>query len=136
MLKFVTTMTADIWNEADCDEEVVKNPTFEEVKTKVERLDAKKWTMVILSGGGEAFLTIGGGNGRYVVILTRRSEEFWNLIGLDDPQGGGDVLINIGGQEGDFPKRQVIALRTTLKAAESFFWSGEMDSTLVWEQEA
>jgi hypothetical protein len=39
----------------------------------------------------------------------------------------------VGGQDGDYPARQVVDKNVTVKAAESFFFKGERDPSLHWE---
>lgn len=134
MSQFITSAVADHWTGIHCKEEETVEPSFEDLKRWIGRLDAKTWTMVTINGRHEAFLTVGGGDGKYIVILTSTDEQFWNLIS-PIPNVAGLVTLNIGGQEGDYPGRQVVDYQTALKAAETFFSSGGMDSALTWEQE-
>jgi hypothetical protein len=135
MYQFVTTAVADQWTGIDCKEEVMSEPSFLELKPWIDRLDARTWTMISISSRSGSTLTIGGGSGQYVVIMAPKEEEFWNLI-RPASENEGDVRINIGGQEGEYPGRQVVDYPEALRATETFVSTGEMDPTLDWEQES
>ncbi|WP_431045594.1 Imm1 family immunity protein [Roseateles sp. L2-2] len=59
----------------------------------------------------------------------------WNLVDDSKDHVHEVVLLNAGGQEGDFPLRQVIDQLQTLQAAQTFLRTGELDAFLNWEQQ-
>ena len=130
----VTNAVADQWTGVYCSDEELSEPTFEDLRRWIDRLDAQSWTMVLISSKSGSTLTVGGGRGQYVVILSPTEEEFWNLLS-STAESEGQVRINIGGQEGDYPRRQMVDYSKALKATETFFTTGEMDPTLDWEQQ-
>jgi hypothetical protein len=63
-----------------------------------------------------------------IVYMTEDNLTFWNLV---DPQKNGDnevVLLNIGGQEGDFRRSQLARCEDAIRAAREYYASG----TLAW----
>jgi len=132
MAMFVELLVADIWTGVDCEEEEVRSPSIPDLEYAITALDASVRTTVCLYGIDGSFLTIGGGGGQYVVYVTTPDEQFWNLL-AEDSDLKGIILINIGGQEGDFPARQVVNEQRALQASRTFFRSGELDSSLRWE---
>lgn len=108
-------------------------PTFDDVNRALDRLDAKIYTMLTLQGVGEQQMTIGGGAGRYIVYATSENEEFWNLL---RPAAGDDIVfLNAGGQEGDYPARQVVNIVQARAAARKFFAQQQRDPDQTWERQ-
>jgi hypothetical protein len=123
MSHFVTNAVSDQWTGIDCNEEGISEPRFSDLKRWIDRLDARTWTMISIFSSSGPTLKIGGGSGHYVVVMAPAEEEFWNLI---RPAGEieGDVRINVGGQEGEYSRRQVVGYPEALKATETFFSTG------------
>lgn len=96
----------------------------------LNKLDARNFTMLTLQGKGETHLVVGGGDGRYVVCVSLAKDEFWNLLSLDPAEGV--VLLNAGGQEGEFPARQVVGMKQARDAAQFFLATCQLDSTQKW----
>lgn len=84
--------------------------------------------MLTIQGPGEQHLAVGGGSGRYVVYATFDNCDFLNLLAatVDD----GSVLLNAGGQEGDYSARQIVDLTQAEKAARAFFAGLRLDPRL------
>ena len=97
----------------------------------LQRLDGNTHTLVILEGEGEAHLAVGGGGGRYVVYATFDNVAFWNLV--DPGATTGSLIVNAGGQEGDYAVRQVVDLTHARAAAHGFFSRRELDPDQMWE---
>ena len=104
-----------------------------DLERALDRLDARTYTMVTIQGDGEQHLTIGGGAGQYVVYATFDNEAFWNLL---RPQPAtGTVLLNAGGQEGDFPAAQVVSKEQARVAGLTFLRAGSLDPTQQWQKQ-
>jgi hypothetical protein len=124
-------LLTDQWHGVTCDEICIESPQDADVTRSIEALDAASRTTLTLERA-EASMTVGGGQGRYVVFVrVGDDEEFWNL--LSEADATGVVMINIGGQEGDFPARQVVDHEKATRAALCFLESGRRDATLTWE---
>jgi hypothetical protein len=127
-------VVADRWDGVLCDEDEIEAPTLEDVLRVIAALDAKTRTMVSLFGPDNSYLCIGGGLGQYVAYASTSDGHLWNLL-LDSDDRKAVVLVNPGGQEGDFPARQVLDKSRVLHAARSFFETGVLDAALRWERQ-
>jgi hypothetical protein len=124
-------LRTDHWHGVTCDEICIESPQDADVTRSIEALNATSRTTLTLDRA-EASISVGGGQGRYVVFVTvGDDEEFWNL--LSEADATGVIMINIGGQEGDFPARQVVDHEKATRAALCFLESGRRDPTLPWE---
>lgn len=112
----------------------VVSPSEHDLDQAIERLDGTTYTMISLErlGEGEQHLAVGGGGGRYVVYATFDNEEFWNLVCSEPAEGV--VLVKAGGQEGEYPARNVVNLAQARSAGRAFLNSGELDRGQEWEK--
>jgi Immunity protein Imm1 len=108
--------------------------TWEDVERALNRLDAHEYTIIAIQADGEAHLVIGGGAGHYVVYATFDNNEFWNLLSAQT--SARVVLLNVGGQEGDYLTKQVVTVDLAVAAAKTFFLHGELDPSLLWERQS
>lgn len=129
---FVNQITADKWIGVSTEDEVVVSPDLEDLHRTIEALDAEIKTSVFLKAETGAYMAIGGGHDQYVVYISPADQEFWNLI-ADEADANGTISLVIGGQDGDYPARQVVDKNIAMKAAESFFLKGEREPSLHWE---
>jgi hypothetical protein len=127
------TLTGDQWSGVYNQEWQRKNPTKDDFAGALSNLDASRHTMLTIRIDDEAHLTIAGGDGRYVVYATFDNEEFWNLLGSDTSTEV--VMLNAGGQEGDFPARQLVELNQAMSAGLIFLGSQKLDSSQKWERQ-
>jgi hypothetical protein len=134
MHTFVNRIVTDKWSGLLCDEDEIHAPTVDDLDRVIEELDAKTHTLVSLYGESGAYLSIGGGAGQYVAYASTSDEQLWNLLSDSDDRNG-IVLLNAGGQEGDFPARQVVDKVLALQAARVFFGTGKLDFALRWEKQ-
>ncbi|HEY4243555.1 MAG TPA: Imm1 family immunity protein [Kofleriaceae bacterium] len=111
----------------------VDSPSWDDVDAAIGRLDGKSYTIVTLQGPGEQHLTVGGGDGQYVVYGTFDNNEFWNLLNPKDE--GGTALLNAGGQEGDYPARQIVDRENARAAARTFLEKLQLEPSLRWENQ-
>lgn len=132
---YVSRMTADKWTGVLCGEDETLMPTIEDVGQAVRALDAETRTLVSLYGRGGAHLTIGGGAGQYILYVSTSDAQLWNLVADAKEGKSGVVMLNAGGQKGDFPARQVLAQPQVLQAAQAFLQTGALDSSLRWERQ-
>jgi hypothetical protein len=99
----------------------------------LDQLDALTYTMVTIQADGERHLTIGGGAGQYVVYATFDNEEFWNLLRSQPTVG--TVLLNAGGQQGDFPTAHVVDKEQARAAGRAFLDACHLDPTQQWQKQ-
>ena len=123
---------ADRWEGVMNYEEIIEPPTRAEFNRLFNRLDRRTYTMMVIKAAGDCHMAVGGGDGQYVVYATFDNEVFWNLVRSDG--GSGTLMLNVGGQEGDFPARQVVEEEQARQAGLTFLQSGQLDRDLIWEK--
>jgi hypothetical protein len=128
----VERIVADRWHGVRCEEDVVEHPNEDDFVRALLALDARSRTILHLSARNKLELTIGGGAGKYVIYASLPDNEFWNL--LSDPAAVGTIVLNAGGQEGDFPARRVVDQTRALQAGKVFLKEGRLDLSLPWEK--
>jgi len=135
----VTQMICDRWAGVRNYEEVTASPSFEQFAVALRRMDGRVHTLVVLQACGGAQFTVGGGAGRYVTYVAADEETFWNLLLPGDRKEGADmgslVLVNAGGQEGEYPARQIVDIDAAMQAGATFLQSGRIDEALLWERQ-
>jgi hypothetical protein len=132
MTKTSISLSGDCWNGVNMDQWVIENPSIGDLERCLRRLDAEVYTILTIEGSGDAYLMFGGGAGQYIVCATWNREEFWSLINPDAETG--TFLINAGGQQGDYRKREVVEFDTALAAGLSFFDGVLLNPKLHWER--
>jgi hypothetical protein len=110
----------------------VERPSWAAIEERIARLDAREFTIVTLAGEGEAHMAVGGGAGRYIVYATRDNMSFDNLV--DPARGEAMERLVAGGQEGEYPARQVVSLETAVEAAREYAETGTLSDSLRWEE--
>lgn len=126
------TLTYDFWLGQDCEERKINSPTLEEVLNNIRQLDADIKTILSLANSiSETVLTIGGGNGKYIVFMADKWGNLFDLV--DQAAEDGIEMINAGGQIGDYSKKQIISLDMTIRAASFYFLKDGMDQSLAWK---
>jgi len=130
-MSFVATLTTDT--------KTITSPTWADVEREIGALDARTRTLVMLAPPppkgapeGEHHLAVGGGDGRFIVYTTEDNLNFWNLT---DPEKRGaerKVLMNIGGQEGEYREAQFVSRDLALRAARRYVEDGQRAADLVW----
>jgi len=128
---YVSSIICDCWQGSESDNIVIDNPSWEQIETAVRNLDGERRTIVSLQGEAEAHLVVSGGSlGRYVVYATYDNENFFSLCSINE--NASPVLLNVGGQDGDYPSKIVVELPAALAAANDFADFGRMDATQRW----
>jgi hypothetical protein len=126
----------DRWSGATTADWSIENPTLGEFERAIEQLDGSTFTMLSIAtqrAEGTWSLTIGGGPGGYVVIAQCSDGRSWNLkrLGADAAR----VMVNAGGQEGDFHASQVVTKTEVLAAGRHFWSTGELDRAQPWKED-
>ncbi len=132
-MAFVQHLSLDHWSGMSCQSLEVAYPRMQQIVADMARLDARHHTLLSLAGEG-ATLLIGGGNGQYVVVHFDDDDASRTLVDRSR-DGGAIVPLTVGGQESDFPSRQVVDEALALRAMAAFFVDGRPDAGLDWEQD-
>jgi hypothetical protein len=129
----VLQILCDHWDGVFNREEIVETPTTADFDRLLDRMDGQIHTMIMLRRENDAHMGIGGGSGKYVVYAAFDNETFWNLIAPEREPG--TVMLNAGGQEGEYPARQVVTQDRARQAGHTFLATGELDRSLRWEMQ-
>ncbi|MEA5554425.1 hypothetical protein VB713_26170 [Anabaena cylindrica UHCC 0172] len=154
---FVTKLYTDNWTGNRNEENCIKNPSWQQIKTAICELDGSTKTLVSLEADDESYMMIGGGNaGKYVVTTTLDNEIFYSLLHPVDISKSHtsaqkinlsifyQALINtnndiqkltVGGQTGNYPAKICVNLPQCLIAAITFYESGELEPLFTWEED-
>ena len=117
----------------DCAEQL--SPNWEDIEKAIRRMDGNLCSLVILGiGDPTPHMGIGGGrDGKYVLYATPDNWVFYNLV---DPNASpGEQVLIAGGQPAEYPNRQCLGLAEVLCAAKTYSETGQLDSSLVWEEQ-
>ncbi|NTX39367.1 MULTISPECIES: Imm1 family immunity protein [unclassified Myxococcus] len=121
----------DRWEGLMLHEWKVDRASSADLERALDRLDARSHTMVTILQEGEQHLTMGGGAGQFVVYATFDNNQFWNL--LRSQPATGTTLLNVGGQEGDYPAEQIVTKEQALAAGLAFLDTGRLDPSQQWQ---
>ncbi|HXW64485.1 MAG TPA: Imm1 family immunity protein [Burkholderiaceae bacterium] len=130
----VETLTVCHWSDLR-DDEVTKNPSWQDVDSAVRQLDNGSGSDVYLKPLGapaEVFLGVGGHAGHYVVCGTDargRNPVLRNDVATDQTM----VQLSVGGQLGEFPATFVVSLEQPLLAVRSFYEAGGFECGVAWD---
>jgi hypothetical protein len=131
----IDLLTVCVWfkpGEADAE---IMHPTWSQVEEAIRALDGHSRNDLYLqprSEEAETWLAVGGGAGQYLVTGSVNSERFPTVV-RESNREEEKVLLMVGGQVGDYPRRWIIDLETALFAARHFFESGEFGGDICWE---
>ncbi len=113
----------------------LENPSWRDIEVAIRRLDGETCTMLLLGIGDPVpHMGIGGGEaGRYIVYATPDNMIFHNLI---NPKAApGKCLLVAGGQMGNYEIKLCVSLAEVLRAAKTYAETGQLESTLTWEEQ-
>lgn len=123
----------DEWSDVNSRETTLKDATWADVARLIKRLDARKHTIVSLKIDDDNHLTVGGGNGRFIVTVTAGGDRFFDLVPAE-PDDTSSVRLNVGGQEGEYPADQVVDEETAVACAMTYLKSSKMDERFAWRE--
>jgi len=137
MESHVRRVVWDLWDGEICEEGCIDRPKLSDVEGIILAMDARRRTIVTLYKGDDDILVVGGGDGRYVVYMADSEGRYWNLISgafaSGDLLATDRVLLNAGGQEGDFPIYQIVNRSQAIQAITAFYREGLRDESQRWE---
>jgi Immunity protein Imm1 len=132
---FVTKFSIDEWIGTQNKESIESVNSWQSVESAIKQLDGQHKTLVTLeTDGGEIHMSVGGGQGKYIVYVTFDNESFDYLV--DPNKSSTEELLIVGGQLGHYPARSCVDLDMTLKSAKAFAEKGELLDSLIWEKDA
>ena len=129
------TMSGDEWVNADELREWTVKASVHEAEVRLSGLDERVHTILTLASPSGGHLTVGGGNGRFVVYVGVSDLEIWNLLRPNNNDVS-KLLLTAGGQEGHFSTRQVVDLATARAACLWYLEHRTRNPSLRWEKQA
>jgi hypothetical protein len=130
---FISKFSTENWQGNQNHGSLESARTWGEIEAAIRDLDGQRRTLVTLETESETHMAIGGGGDKYLVYVTFDNENFSYLI--DRTKSDNFETLIVGGQEGFYPDKWCVDLKTTLKAAMSFAESGIVEKSLVWERD-
>lgn len=128
-------LVTDFWTGNTYTEEVISAPEQSQIEASIARLDADRFTQVILSVGEEDFLLVGGGNGRFNICVGQSDDQYYTLMDLAKPPHAIEQLVT-GGQQGNFPAQSIVSIQLATRAMQTYFnENGKMDTGLKWSKD-
>jgi len=124
-------MLADHWVGVLDQGDEITDPDMTKIEQAIRALDGSERTLVLLKTDGVAHMGIGGGTANvYFVYVTFDDVEFLApTIPVTEP---GTMVMNIGGQEGEYSKEHCVDLAVALSAARAFAASGILEPSINW----
>lgn len=122
--------------ELQSDDQITPNPTWQEIEAAIRRMDGRQFTEVTLGTGPvayPAYISIGGGDGRYWVFIWTEDEQ--NLTLFDPSKPDGTAALKSGGQSVHIPARQVVGLSEAVRAVRWYFEHSGADPGLKWQHD-
>lgn len=110
---------------------IVAAPGLDDVTAALGSLDQRRHTELTLLDGSGAYLTVGGGRGRYHVYMGSYDHDD-RIVAQDVAAGAGPVDLVVDGRSGRYPAHDVVDLATALLAAEEFLRSGRPHTGVTW----
>jgi Immunity protein Imm1 len=122
-------LTSDFWQNVINDEQIDHSLEWESVDCSINRLDEKVHTLVVLADEKGSNLFVGGGPSGIVVALSYDKEHLIARRGNDAEP----ISIVVGGQAGDYRKRNVISLEQAKDIARAYFEGVDIRTLGRWD---
>lgn len=122
------------WSGPRHEETHLEHPSWPEVEAAIRGLNGTTHNDVYLCPeptASEAYLCVGGGNGRYIVTGATKGGRFPTLTDATRTPEPREMLV-VGGQAGDYPGHYVVPLETALRAARIYFETGAFSADASW----
>jgi hypothetical protein len=123
----IELLTVCEWNGPHMESTDFAQPTWDQVEDAIRDLDERTHNDLYLHADAsnlETYLAVGGGSGRYLVTGSINNERFPTAVKDIESNAARELLV-VGGQTGDYPRNWILDLDSALRAARSFFETGE-----------
>jgi hypothetical protein len=129
----IRCLTICSWSAGGRTDTVIDTPSWSDIEAAVRALNDRNLNDIHLelAEPPEAFLSVGGGAGRYIVSGSVEGKVFPVLIDASLPEEPRVALV-VGGQLGDYPRCCVVDLDHALRAVRSVGETGEFREELGW----
>jgi hypothetical protein len=111
---------------------VVASPSLNDVVEALESLDQEHHTELTVVDGSGAYITVGGGRGRYHVYMSAYDHD--DRIVAQDPAAAdsGEMELVVDGRATRYRARDVVGFEAASLAVREFLRSGRPHSGLTW----
>jgi hypothetical protein len=128
-----TTVREVSWERVACPRLSKKQPTLDNVQSLINSLTGTDPGTVVLTVANRHVLTIIGDSEQGFVVKISSSMANKQLFALAPPdQQSGIVILAIGNQRDEYPRRIVVDRATALRAARGFWQRGLPDEYVNW----
>ena len=128
----VSFLERDEWSEVVDHGSRMAHPSWEQVEKAILSLDGTVHTIVRFGFNEDSYMTVAGGSdGCYLVFVTTDGSSFSHLV--DVSKSNEPVLLDIGGQPGEYPLKRCVSLDVARDAAKVYFECGRLKSDCTWE---
>jgi hypothetical protein len=124
-------LTTDFWESVINDERIDHFPDWERIDRSITRLDEKVHTLVSLDDERGSNLFVGGGPSGIVVALSSGQDHFIARQGDETAM----VSVVVGGQAGDYRKRNVVSLEQAKDIAKAYFQGVDVRTLGRWDSD-
>ena len=135
----IEQLTVNVWIGRGVTREEIARPSWDQVEAAIRALNERERNDIYLTPSAcdlETYLSVGGGDGRYLVTGSINNERFPTVATgprLGSAREATEELVS-GGQMGDYPCRWILDLATALRAIRSFYDTSEFGgSDVIWE---
>ncbi|WP_246888839.1 Imm1 family immunity protein [Pseudomonas chlororaphis] len=111
------------------------NPTQTEILSALDRLDAKAFSSTMFFVDDERFMSVGGGDNRYVLFIAMGVDQKLFTLVAADASSDEVCDVVVGGQSGSYPQNQCLDKESVQKALLYFSEHGTAAPGLTWEVE-
>lgn len=129
----MVTMITDDWEGVHANNRSLEDVDWEQIDAAIRDMDGQRHTQVVLKNSNHSNLIVGGGSGRFNVVVATPDEQFFVLRNPDRPDGVEQLIA--GGQRGDYPAETIVGFDAALRAARVYFELGTPDATQDWIEE-
>jgi immunity protein Imm1 of predicted polymorphic toxin system len=128
-----TTVREVSWERVACPRLSKRQPTLDNVESLVNSLTGTDPGTVVLTVANRHVLTIIGDSEQGFVVRISSSMASKQLFALAPPDGqSGTVVLVVGNQRDEYPRRIVVDRATALRAARGFWQRGLPDEYVNW----
>ncbi len=114
-----------------------KQPTSDNVESLINSLTGEDPGTVILTVAKQNVLTIIGDSEQGFVVRITSAKASKTLFALAPPdKQGGMVVLVVGSQREEYPRRVIVDRLTALRAARGFYQRGLADEYVNWTADA
>ncbi|MBM7774764.1 hypothetical protein JOD54_004968 [Actinokineospora baliensis] len=130
----MTVLSIHSWTGQREQSEEVTDPTWADAESALRRLDNRVTSQVGVETDAGDYVSVGGGDGRYHVVLGTADDDLFTLRGGAGAEDETAQLV-VGGQLGNYPADQVVDFDLAARAVRTFLAEHSADPDLDWLRE-